>query len=115
MKISQDISDKAALKEIGARIARYRLNRNMTQEALAQEAGVSTPTIQRLENGSSSQFSNLIRVLRALKLFENLNSLIPEPAVSPIQLAQMSGKVRQRASKPAKPEQPATWSWGDEQ
>ena len=107
------ISDTTALEELGRRIARYRLNRNQTQEALAAEAGVSLPTIQRIEHGRSSQTANLVRVLRALKLLENLDALIPEPTVSPIQQARLQGKKRRRASSGRMPPPKEPWSWGD--
>ena len=106
------MSDKALLKEIGGRIARYRLNGNRTQAALAKEAGVSLPTLQRIESGHSTQWANLLRVLRALKLLENLQALIPEPAVSPLQALKMRGKERLRASNSIKEKDPEGWSWG---
>jgi transcriptional regulator with XRE-family HTH domain len=111
MKINDNLSDAAVLEELGHRIARYRLNRNMTQGALATESGVSTPTVQRLENGQSTQASNLIRILRTLHLLENLDALIPEPAISPLQQARMQGKTRQRASSPRKRQTPTRWTW----
>jgi len=114
MKIFVDISDDLALREIGNRAAQYRLNRNLTQDALAHEAGVSKRTIVRLEQGHSTQTSNLIRILRALKLLGNLEALIPEPAISPIQQVKMQGKKRKRASSPSKKaKSDAPWSWGD--
>ena len=111
MKINDNLSDGAVLEELGQRIARYRLNRNMTQGALATESGVSTPTVQRLEKGQSTQASNLIRILRTLKLLENLDALVPEPAISPLQQARMQGKTRQRASSPRKRQTPTRWTW----
>ena len=116
MKFLENLSDDAALKELGGRCAQYRLNRNQTQEALAKEAGVSLRTLHRVEHGHSTQASNLIRILRALGLLGNLEALIPEPAISPIQQVKMHGKRRRRASsKSDKPEQKAPWSWGDEE
>lgn len=114
MRISRELSNDAVLAELGRRVARYRLNRNMTQEALAIEAGVSTPTIQRLEYGESTQAANLFRVLQALDLLENLDALIPEPAASPIQQAKLQGRIRRRA-RPGSPKKPATWVWGDKE
>ena len=108
-------SPHAALHALGRRLARHRLNRNLTQSALAAQAGVSTLTVQRIEQGHSSQAANLIKVLSALGLLENLVALVPEPAISPIQQARMRGRIRQRASsRSGQPEPPADWSWGDE-
>ncbi len=116
MRFTIDLSDDAVLKEVGNRIAQYRLNQDKTQAALAQEAGVSNRTLTRVEHGHSVQSSSLIRILRALNLVENLDTLIPEPTVSPIQQLRMQGKQRQRASsKPAKSKAEEPWSWGDEE
>mgnify|MGYP001814951743 FL=1 len=111
MIIENDMSDTAVLVALGQRIARYRLNRNMTQAALAREAGISLPTVQRLEGGHSTQATNLIRVLRALQLLENLDVLVPEPAISPLQQARMQGKIRQRASSPRSRKPATPWTW----
>jgi transcriptional regulator with XRE-family HTH domain len=109
------MSDAAILKEIGLRISRNRLNKNMAQNALAAEAGVSTPTIQRAEKGASVQLLKFIRILRALNLIENIESLAPELAVSPLQQLKMRGKIRQRASSPQEDGREADWSWGDKE
>ena len=39
--------------ELGARLAKIRLSRNITQEALAREAGIGVRTLRRLEAGGS--------------------------------------------------------------
>ena len=115
MNISPHASDQAALHALGRRLARHRLNRNLTQAALAAQAGVSTLTVQRVEQGRSSQAANLIRILRALELLDNLDALVPEPAISPVQQARMRGRIRQRASsRSGAPARPTEWSWGDE-
>ncbi len=116
MKIVNDLSDQAVLKEIGYRLAQVRLNQNKTQALLAQDAGISLRTMIRAEHGESVQVSSLIRILRALRLADNLEALIPEPAVSPIQLLKMQGKRRRRASsKSEKSSKETHWIWGDEQ
>ena len=116
MRISGDTSDRAILRELGSRLARHRLNGNVTQATLAARAGVSTPTVQRIEQGSSTQAANLVRILRALKLLDNLEALIPEPAVSPIQQARLRGRTRRRASSSSSDvrEPSPEWRWEDD-
>ncbi len=116
MKIDNDLSDQAVLEEIGRRLTQHRLNQNKTQALLAQQAGISLRTMIRAEHGESVQASSLIRILRALRMAGNLEIMIPEPGVSPIQQLKLHGKRRQRASsKPDKPSTKSKWSWGDEE
>lgn len=112
MNFSNDIADKAALQELGKRIARYRLDRNQSQAMLAQEAGISLRTLVRIEQGDSSQTINILRVLRALDLLANLEALIPAPQVSPMQQLKLQAKQRKRAS-PANETDSTAWRWGE--
>jgi transcriptional regulator with XRE-family HTH domain len=112
MIFSFALSDQAVLQELGSRLAQYRLNLNLTQEALAREAGISLRTLVRIETGEPSQTSNVLRVLRVLGLLDNFEALVPAPPVSPIEQLKLRGKVRQRASStvPARVAEP--WTWG---
>ena len=117
MDKNPSLSDETVLETLGHRISQYRVNRNLTQKQLAKMAGISEPTLQRLEYGEVSQLTTLIRILRALKLLGNLDHLIPEPPPSPIQQAKLKGKTRQRASsrKQAREQPPGEeWSWGED-
>lgn len=116
MKFTTQLSDDAILTELGARFARYRLDRNLTQAQLARTAGVSKRTVERLEAGGSSQLGNFIRVCRALDLLERLDALLPPPLPSPIEQLRLGGRRRQRASTrgSVRDEAPGTWTWGDE-
>lgn len=92
------MSDKAILILLGDRMNRQRLNQDMTQAELARHAGVARIVVQRLENGLGCKLENLIRVLRVLGLLEQLEIFLPEPGLSPVQLARLKGHERQRAS-----------------
>jgi transcriptional regulator with XRE-family HTH domain len=105
------------LGELGERLARIRLDRNLTQAQLATQAGVSKRTVERLEAGTvGTQLSGFIRVCRALAVIERFDLLVPEPVPSPIEQLKMAGRKRQRASttKPAKLSD-KKWQWGDKQ
>ena len=110
-------TDEALLQEIGARIERVRLQRNLTQAALATEAGVSKRTIERLEAGeTATRLAGFLRVCRVLGLIDRVDRLIPEPAPSPMQLLQLRGRERKRASGTQVAESPrvqSPWSWGE--
>jgi len=115
MKIEASNSDEAVLEEMGERLARTRLERNLSQERLAIEAGVSKATIERLEAGDPVKSSSLVRVLRSLGRLEALDQLLPEPLPSPIERLRLQGRRRQRAASPRAGQAPAEpWRWGDE-
>jgi len=114
MKIENTLSEDAVLTELGRRLARRRLNKGLTQAALAAEAGISKSTVERIESGASTQLAKLIRLLRPLDLLDNIDILVPEQTASPIDLLKLHGKQRQRASSRRHDkvaEEP--WSWGD--
>jgi transcriptional regulator with XRE-family HTH domain len=116
MKITNKASDVMVLTELGARLAGIRLDRNLTQSQLAEQAGVSKSTVQRLENGAvATQLSGFIRVCRTLDLVERFELLVPEPVPSPVAQLKFDGKQRQRASV-TKSTTPSAknWQWGEQ-
>lgn len=93
------MSDRGILREIGRRLKRKRLDKNVSQQKLAELAGLNRTTIVEVERGNPFGMLTFIQILRALEALEELDSLLPEPGISPLQLAKMKGKARQRASK----------------
>jgi transcriptional regulator with XRE-family HTH domain len=117
MKITDQLSDQAILRELGDRFAAARLARNLTQATLAEEAGVSKRTVERLESGEvAARLSGLVRVCRVLDMVDRLDALVPSPAVSPVEQLKLAGRRRKRASGRRRPAASATkkWKWGDE-
>jgi len=116
MKISELTTDNAILAEMGSRLMRRRVELNLTQAELAQQAGVSKRTVERIEAGYSAQSETLLRVFRVLELLPGLDQLLPEPSLSPIAQLQQAGKTRQRvrrAEQESVVDKP--WSWGEDQ
>jgi putative transcriptional regulator len=116
VKIEASLSDSAVLKELGKRLAQTRLERNLSQERLAAEAGISKATVERLEAGEPVKSTSLIRILRALGRLETLDQLLPEPLPSPIERIRLQGRRRQRARSPRsglEGEEKGPWRWGD--
>lgn len=118
MEIDPNGSDALVLGELGRRLARTRLERNLSQQQLAHEAGVSKTTIERLEAGEPIKSTSLVRALRALGLLDALNRLIPEPLPSPVERLRLQGRQRRRARgsrREIPPEDARPWRWGDEE
>lgn len=118
MKIDSASSDSVILGEVGARLARTRLERNVSQQALATEAGVSKATVERLEAGEPVKSTSLVRVLRVLGLLDSLDRLVPEPLPSPVERLRLQGRRRLRAGAPRRgsSERGADpWRWADPQ
>jgi len=92
------MSDRAIVKEMGRRVKRTRLERNLTQKEIADLAGISRPTVSDLERGKLFGILTLLQVLRALNALDAVDAFLPDPGISPLQLAKMRGRERQRAS-----------------
>jgi transcriptional regulator with XRE-family HTH domain len=117
MKISKLLADDAILAEIGERVTRRRLDLQLTQADVAEQAGVAKRTVERIEAGASAQMSSMIRILRVLDLLPGLDRMIPEAGPRPMDLLKRKGKVRQRASRRRRPDRSnrpeEPWSWDD--
>ena len=115
MDIENQVTDEAIVQELGQRLARMRLDQNLTQAELAKEAGVGLRTVQRLEAGTvAPQLTMFIRVCRALGIVDNFDLLVPKPEPSPMALLKMRGKLRQRATGDRMvAEAPKPWTWAE--
>jgi len=94
------------------RLEEIRLSKNISQAALAREAGVSRSTMTRIADGRSISLDSFIRVMQALGLSNHLAALLPDPDVRPVERVRQAGKQRRRASGKRKATPP--WTWGDE-
>ncbi len=93
-------SDSAILKELGERLRKLRLRKNITQEDLAERTLLAVGTVKSLEAGKG-KLSTLIAVLRELGVLDQLDRFIPPVTISPIKMAAASTKQsnkRERAS-----------------
>lgn len=114
MEFTTNLTDTAVLEELGQRITRQRVDRNLTQAALADSAGLAKRTLERLESGSSVQLVSLIRVLRVLDLLPQLDAVLPPAEPGPLDHLQRAGKRRQRASRSAAHTRVEPWRWDDD-
>ena len=119
MKLTSNLTDAAILQELGARLERRRIDANLTQAQLAEEAGISKRTLERIEAGRSTDCVMLVRVLRALKLIEALENLVSDRPQSPITLLRQKGRERKRVRRAGSHSDRGTaassvpWKWGE--
>lgn len=92
-----EMTVSAYAEEIGERLKQARLNRDLTQAEVARLAGVARKTVLNAEKGKA-QLETLIAIMMALDLTDHLNLFLPKQEISPLQLAKLQGKKRQRAS-----------------
>lgn len=90
------MTDEAIAAEIGARIEQLRLEKNLTQQQVADAVGLSRVSYGKLVRGQG-KFTNVIAVLRALDQLALVEQFVPETGFSPMELLKLKGKQRQRA------------------
>jgi len=115
MKIEKQVTPDTALKELGTRLARRRLDLGITQAEAAEAAGLGKRTVERIEAGGDTQMSTLIRLLQVLDLMDGVERLVPEAGPRPMELLKLRGKERKRASSKRVARRSDEWHWGDEQ
>lgn len=110
------LSSQVVLSEIGSRLKSYRINSSLTQDDLAERAGVSRRSIQYMESGEDVKFGSIIKVLMALGLDSNLDMLIPDFTKRPSYYLNKKSDTRHRyrASKKTVDKSKNTFKWGDE-
>lgn len=93
------MSDKALVETIGSFVKTHRLNRNRTQDEVAEAAGISRSTLSLLERGEQITLGSLIRVLRVLDLLFVMDAFAVKDEISPIAYARLQKKKKKRARK----------------
>lgn len=92
-----NITATAHAEAIGERLKQARLNQNLTQSEVAKSAGVARKTVMNAEKGRI-QLTNMMAIMIALDLTDQIDLFLPEQQISPLQLAKLQANRRQRAS-----------------
>ncbi|CAA0102629.1 Uncharacterised protein [Halioglobus japonicus] len=108
--VIENKSPSAIAEELGARLKQARLNADRTQVDVAELAGVSRKAVLNAEKGRAS-LEVFVAIMGALKLTSQLDNFLPVQEISPIQLAKLQGRRRQRASGQSAPggQEPSEW------
>lgn len=85
MKDVYSSSNTELIRMLGRRFKAYRVQCRLTQQELAEHAGVSVPTIRSFENGRTTNVSLqvLLSLMRAVGQLEQITLLLPELLVNP--------------------------------
>lgn len=103
-------SDTAIEKDIGLYIKEIRQQQQKTQSQLAKEADISRSTLSLLERGETGTITTLIKILRVLDQLQTMHVFEINKQISPLALAKMQAKNRQRVKKKNSPsEKNTTW------
>lgn len=85
MAIAKDSSSVEIVTTIGERFREYRLAAQLTQQEVADRAGVSKVTVYSFENGRLPNVSlrTVVDLLRAIGMLSRIDELLPQIPVSP--------------------------------
>lgn len=92
------LSDAAIIQSLGKELKKRRLERNLTQQGLADRCGLFRSTISEIENGRISSILSFVQLLRGLQSLEVLDAFVQPDEISPLLVAEQQAKLRKRAS-----------------
>lgn len=79
------IATPDVIRNLGARFRDYRMRLRLTRKDVSELAGIGMTTLYKFESGNMTDisFGSLMRLLRAIGMFENWEALLPELPESP--------------------------------
>lgn len=90
------MTNEALMQYVGRQMRQMRINTRLSQQQLADRAGVSRSTITQVENGKGMKMESIVAMLRVLNKLEILNNFETNALVSPLLIAQQEGKNPKR-------------------
>ncbi|MGH7464535.1 MAG: helix-turn-helix domain-containing protein [Longimicrobiales bacterium] len=90
----EERTDAEIMRQLGRRLAALRKSAGLTQGDAADRAGLDRSTVSRAEQGDNPNLLTVLRLLRVYGRLGALDSFIPEPEVSPMQLVRAARRKR---------------------
>lgn len=102
---NKSLATPDVIRNLGMRFRDYRMRMQMTRKEISEAAAIGMTTLYKFESGNMTDisFDTLLRLLRAIGLYENWNALLPELPESPY-LYDDNDRKRQRVRKSKKSE-----------
>ena len=91
-------SDKVILEQMGNWLKETRLRLNKTQQDLAEAAGINRSTLIQMESGGGGGLLTFVQIVRALDELSVFKNFEIAESISPLLLAKIQRRKRQRAS-----------------
>lgn len=105
--------DDSLLAELGDRLRATRILAELSQAELAEQAGISRRTVAKIESGEPVTTLSLMRAMRELGLLEDLDTILPEDRLTPVEVVENKRRRRQRVSRKRGEVKRGDWTWGD--
>ena len=82
---NKSLATPDVIRNLGMRFRDYRLRLRMTRKEVSEAASIGMTTLYMFESGNMTDisFSTLLRLLKAIDLEENWDTLLPELPESP--------------------------------
>ena len=92
------MSNAAVVQALGAQFRTYRIRARLTQQEVAQRAGVSVLTVRSFELGRAVNITigNFLSLLRAIDQLSVVADVLPEVPISPYLLSELGKKQPKR-------------------
>jgi transcriptional regulator with XRE-family HTH domain len=81
-----EMPDAEILQELGRRLQALRKSRRLSQAEAAELSGIARRTLYSAEQGDNPTMLTVIRLLRTYGRLGSLDSFIPVPEVSPLEI-----------------------------
>lgn len=92
------MADPVIVKEICKGLKQMRLDKNLSQQELANRAGLSRITISHMESGRSANLLTIVQILRVFDKLDVFNVFVQVPEISPLILFEQQEKMRKKAT-----------------